>query len=103
VPKKIRNIKKPKKLSLGRVYLWRDITKFILDKYRIDIYASSGGNFWDWISGIGDMVHNGSFMYIAFNDWIEDPDTEEWIKDVLRTIKKEFSPRRSYMTVWVDW
>lgn len=115
MPKKIRGIKKPKKQSIGgRVYKWKEIEKFINDKYQIDLRDVKGKykkdapinmpycDLWNWLNRY-DSAHNGSFLHLFFDEWIKDEKTEPWVKDILRLLKKEFSPKSDVIRVWVEW
>lgn len=110
-------MEKPKPKPSEPVYDYHELIRYIEEKYNYDsrdFDNKYGGrkdkpkgtrylDFWHWFSDHGD-THNGCFKYIPF-DYIEDTETPDFVRTILKDIQTEFDPEKQLdnLKVWVEW
>ena len=114
------HMNKPKKCSKGSVLDYHDAIAYIEEKYKIDTHnyknktwgtgdTTEYCDFWHWFIEYRD-IHNGSFQTLHLNESLTDKrgalakyNSPDWVKEILRLLKKEFAPRTSVIDFWAEW
>lgn len=100
---------KPTMKTQAPAYDWNECVSYLEKKYKINIRDYSGSHsddtkpyqdFWHWICDMGE-IWNGCYLEITFNEWLEDEDTPEWRKEIIRLFIKEFGDID--FRFWIEW
>lgn len=107
-------MEKPIQKTQKPAYDWNECVSYIEEKYNIDIrnYAKKTfgqgkesdnapyQDFWHWICEMNDDIRSGCYIEMSLWNWLDDPDTETWIKEIIKMFVDEFGEEPRFWVVW---
>jgi hypothetical protein len=92
---------KPKPVERESILHYRDIIKYIEDKYKINVRDYAGHfvtkdkpylDFWHYLDNKWEeqLNSNGCEVYLNLEEWLGAPETPDWVKEILLKIYDEF-------------
>lgn len=109
-------MKKPIKVTHAPHWDYNSCIKYIESKYKIRTGDYNNKwlhrndkirdktpyrNFWHWVLDQHYDIHRGCFIDFTVKEHLEDEKTEQWVKEILTMLHKEFE--EDEMRFWIEW